>query len=178
LVENLRRLADEIGASRRDRKDADALADSLLRAGAARSALELDATTRSEGPLSDMFAAQLSKRLRNRDPRETPGLQWLQERLTQPGSSLDEVVQRAHQRQGASNVSVRNVITSMRLISDMDWADWFESVSKVDDCLREGSAFADMDFATRDLYRREIQHLARGSSLSERSEEHTSELQS
>src|SRR5690606_33822547 len=103
---------------------------------AARSALDLIPTTRSEGSLSDMFAAQLGKRLRDRDPRETPGLQWLQERLAEMGGSLDEVVQRAHQRQGAANVSVRNVITSMRLISDMDWADWFESVSEVDECLR------------------------------------------
>ena len=167
LVENLRRLADEIGVSRRARRDADELADSLLRAGAGRNALDFDATTRSEGPLSDMFAAQLSKRLRDRDPRETPGLQWLQERLARQDTTLDVVVQHAHQRQGASNVSVRNVITSLRLISDMDWADWFASVSRVDECLRQGSAFADMDFATRDLYRKEIQHLARGSSLSE-----------
>lgn len=167
LVENLRRLADEISLSRKARKDADELADSLIRAGATPSARDVDAATRYEEPLSDMFAAQLSKRLRDRDPRETPGLQWLQERLAEQGSPADEVVQRAHQRQGASNVSVRNVITSMRLISDMDWADWFESVSLVDACLCEGSAFSEMDFATRDLYRREIQQLARGSTLSE-----------
>ena len=46
------------------------------------------------------------------------------------------------QRQGASNVTVRNVITSMRLISDIDWADLFESVSLVDATLRAASAFA------------------------------------
>lgn len=167
LVENLRRLADEISAGRKARSEADELADSLLQAGAARTALELDAKTRSQDPLSEMFTAQLSKRLRDQDPRETPGLEWLQEQLARLGRPLQEVVQQAQQRQGASNVSVRNVITSMRLISDMDWADWFESVSLVDAHLREGSAFGDMDFATRDLYRKEIQHLARGAQMSE-----------
>jgi cyclic beta-1,2-glucan synthetase len=167
LVENLRRLADEIGTGRKARNDADELANDLLRSGAARTALDLDARTRSRGPLSEMFAAQLSKRLRDQDPRETPALAWLQERLGEQGSSRDEVVQQAQQRQGASNVSVRNVITSMRLISDIDWADWFESVSLVDERMRQGSAYASMDFATRDLYRKAIEHLARGAHMTE-----------
>src|SRR5690606_21781711 len=161
------RLADEISAGRKARNDADELADGLLRAGAARTALALDAASRPHEPLSEMFTAQLSKRLRDQDPRETPGLEWLQTQLGRQGRSWNEVVQQAQQRQGASNVSVRNVITSMRLISDMDWADWFESVSLVDARLRAASAFADMDFTTRDLYRKEIQHLARGAGISE-----------
>src|SRR5690606_21261430 len=167
LVENLRRLADEIGTGRKARNDADELANGLLRPGEARTALEQDVTTRPHGPLSVMFAAQLSKRLRDRDPRETPALAWLQERLGEQGSSRDEVVQQAQQLQGAANVSVRNVITSMRLISDIDWADWFESVSLVDERLRDASAFGDMDFATRDLYRKAIEHLARGAHMTE-----------
>jgi cyclic beta-1,2-glucan synthetase len=167
LVENLRRLAEEIGAGRKARASADEMAENLLRSGKARAALDLDTATRSQGPLSETFAAQLSKRLRDQDPRETPALAWLQERLGAQGSSTEQVVQLAQQRQGASNVSVRNVITSMRLISDIDWADWFESVSLVDEHLRRFSAFASMDFATRDVYRKEIEHLARGSSATE-----------
>ncbi|HLV84978.1 MAG TPA: glucoamylase family protein, partial [Devosia sp.] len=69
--------------------------------------------------------------------------------------------------QGSSNVSVRNIITSMRLISDIDWAELFESVSLVDARLRAKSAFGDMDFATRDLYRNAIEELARGSGFTE-----------
>ncbi len=41
-----------------------------------------------------------------------------------------------HQRQAAMNVTVRNVITSMRLMSAFDWAEFFESVSLVDAVLR------------------------------------------
>ena len=65
------------------------------------------------------------------------------------------------------NVTVRNVITSMRMISTFDWADFFESVSLVDEVLRAGSDFAAMDFATRDRYRHAIEDLARGSGRSE-----------
>ena len=65
------------------------------------------------------------------------------------------------------NVTVRNVITSMRLISWFDWAQFVESVGLVDEVLRERSAFGEMDFATRDRYRNAIEELARGSGLTE-----------
>jgi cyclic beta-1,2-glucan synthetase len=167
LIENLRRLADQITAGRRSRHEADSLADRLLALGEARSALDSDILTRSPEPLLEVFAAQLVKRLRDQDPRTTPALGWLEERLNRQGASIDGVVQHAQQRLGASNVTVRNVITSMRLISDIDWAEFFESVSLVDDQLDAGSAFATMDFPTRNLYRSAIEQLARGSATSE-----------
>src|SRR3546814_3938858 len=80
LVENLRRLADQITAGRRARADADALANRLLVSGCARTALETDISTRPSGTLSELFAAQLVKRLRDQDPRTTPTLGWLEER--------------------------------------------------------------------------------------------------
>ncbi|MDB5874201.1 MAG: glycosyl transferase, partial [Ramlibacter sp.] len=167
LIENLRRLTDQISAGRIERADAQELGNRLLAPGHAHSALEADIASRAPGPLSEIFAAQLAKRLRDQDPRTTPALGWLQERLQSQGTSVDEVVEHAHQRQGASNVTVRNVITSMRLISDIDWAQLFESVSLVDERLRADSDFAAMDFATRNLYRSAIEQLARGSPLSE-----------
>ena len=50
--------------------------------------------------------------------------------------------QHALQRLAASNVTVRNIITSMRLISDTNWAELFEGVSLVDERLRAASALA------------------------------------
>ena len=97
----------------------------------------------------------------------TPALRWLDERLAAQGTTADEIVREEHQRQGAMNVTVRNVITSMRLMSAVDWAELFESVSLVDATLRADSDFADMDFPTRDRYRHAIEELARGSRHSE-----------
>jgi cyclic beta-1,2-glucan synthetase len=167
LIENLRRLADQIDAARSERADAERLADRLLSAGGARAALDADISTREAGPVSELFAGHLAKRLRDQDPRTNPALEWLESRLKLQGSSVDEAVQHAQQRQGASNVSVRNVITSMRLISDIDWAELVESVSLVDERLRGASGFAGMDFATRNLYRSAIEQLARGSGATE-----------
>ena len=62
-----------------------------------------------------------------------------------------------HQRQVGTNVTVRNIITSMRLVSALDWAKIFESSSLVDAALRSESAFAEMDFPTRNRYRHAIE---------------------
>jgi len=167
LIENLRRLADQITAGRAARLDADRLAARLTSPATAHSALEEDIVARSPLALSELFAAQLAKRLRDHDPRTMPALGWLEERLGQQGVTIDEVVSHAQQRQGASNVTVRNVITSLRLMSDIDWADLFERVSLVDARLRAGSDFAAMDFPSRNLYRSAIEELARGSPCSE-----------
>ncbi len=96
-----------------------------------------------------------------------PALHWLDERLAAQGTTADDIVQEEQQRQGAMNVTIRNVITSMRLMSAIDWRELFESVSLVDAMLRAESNFAALDFATRDLYRRAIEELARGSSHAE-----------
>ena len=167
LIENLRRLADQITAGHADQADADRLANQLIVSGSAHAALGQDIAMRSPLPLSEPFAAQLAKRLRDRDPLTMPALGWLEERLAGQGTTIDAVVTHAQQRLGASNVSVRNVMTSLRLMSDIDWQEWFESVSLVDARLRAGSGFAAMDFPTRDRYRSAIEQLARGSSSSE-----------
>ncbi|MBJ7221291.1 GH36-type glycosyl hydrolase domain-containing protein [Brenneria sp. L3_3C_1] len=161
LIENLRRLADQMTAGRLARAEAEQAANNLLSAEDGQAALAKEIARHNDEPLSETFAAQLVKRLRDQDPRTTPALGWLEHRLRQQGRSMDDVVQNAQQRLGVSNVTVRNIITSMRLISDIDWATFFESVSLVDARLRAGSAFAEMDFTTRNLYRSAIEQLAR-----------------
>ena len=72
-----------------------------------------------------------------------------------------------HQRQGAATVTVRNIITSMRLISDVDWTELFERISLVDDVLAAAGAFPEHGFPTRNLYRSAVEELARGSDHTE-----------
>src|SRR3984885_10720521 len=168
LVENLRRAAARIVSSRAARQDADAVADRLL--GVNGYAAEPDALSGRGSTASSFppaFVVQLVLRLRDQDPNTTPARQWLDERLNSQGTTADEIVQEEHQRQGTSNVTVRNIITSMRLLSDVDWPEFFESVSLIDELLRSNSGFAAMDFASRDLYRRAIEQLARGSKQTE-----------
>ena len=116
---------------------------------------------------SDALALQLIHRLRDQSPAITAMLARLDERLAAEGRTTDSAIHDEQQRQISANVTVRNIITSMRHISDVDWADIFERVSLVDPVLAEGCDFAEMDFATRNLYRTAVEELARGSGLDE-----------
>jgi len=168
LVENLRRVAERIVRSRNARVEADILADRVLGA-AGQSAVSPAAVLRrfENKPLERSFAVQLVQRLRDLDPKVGPILVWLDERLAAQGTTADEIVRAEHQAQAAMSVTVRNIITSMRLTSAFDWEAFFESVSLVDEVLRSGSDFGSMDFATRDYYRHAIEDLSRGSPHSE-----------
>ena len=167
LVENLRRLAERIVHSRAARQEADNLADRLLGAGGcAAEPVAAALASRNRARLPDAFVVQLVHRLRDQDPRITPALTWLDQRLAAQGTTADAVVRDEHHRQGAASVTVRNIITSMRLISDVDWTELFERISLVDDVLAP-SGFLEMDFPTRNLYRSAIEELARGSNRAE-----------
>ncbi len=168
LVENLRRLAERIVHGRAARQEADMVADRLLGVGGR--SIEPAATILGQfegAPLATAFAVQLVQRLRDQDPVITPALHWLEEHLAAQGTTADEMVRLEHQQLAAMNVTVRNVITSMRLISAFDWAEFFETVSFVDAILWTGNGFAAPDFATRDRYRRAIEELSRGSEQDE-----------
>src|SRR6266571_1556283 len=164
LVENLRRLTERIVRGRAARQEADALADELLGVGDGDVAPTAKGLERFEGgPLVTAFAVQLVQRLREQDRAVTPALRWLDQRLEAQGRTDEDIVRIEHQRQAAMNVTVRNVIMSMSLMSALDWAQFFETVSLVDEVLRAGPNYAAMDFATRDAYRHAVEELARGS---------------
>jgi cyclic beta-1,2-glucan synthetase len=163
LVENLRRLAQSIVRARAARQEADALADDVLGVDAAVGPTA-NGLARFEGaPLVTAFAVQLVQRLREQDRAATPALLWLDRRLHAQGTTSDDIVRLEHQRQAAMNVTVRNVIMTMTLISALDWTEFFETVSLVDEVLQTAPNYRAMDFATRDAYRHAVEELARGS---------------
>ena len=162
LVENLRRLADAIVAQLAERQLADTLADRIL--GSAKNDPEPASTilrSLDQAPWSTAFAVELSQRLRDRDPDVTPALRWLDERLHAEGTTTDQIIRDEFRDESANEVTVRNVVIAMRLVSTINWPEFFESVSPVDKILRRASEFATMDFTTRDTYRRAIEELAR-----------------
>src|SRR5262252_6248330 len=166
LIENLRRLAVEIVESRAARLEADQLANLLLG--------QTDVPTdpqafRSLGDsaLTTSFAVRLAQRLRDQDPVTTPAARWLDERLAALGTSAHDLVRIEHSRQAAANVTVRNVITSLRIMATFDWRDFVEKVSVIDRLFRAETQFGATDFATRDRYRHAVEDLARGSGRAE-----------
>ena len=63
---------------------------------------------------------------------------------------------------GTANNKIANIILSLRAIAELKWNDFFESVSCLEQTLRQDPArkYAQMDFKTRDQYRKEIETLS------------------
>jgi cyclic beta-1,2-glucan synthetase len=168
LIENLRRLADLIIGARQARAQGDEVADRLMGlSDHAAEGVEEVLASLGDAPLDSAFAVQLVQRLRDQPASLMPALDWLNANLAAQGTSPNEVVAQAHQAQAAANITVRNIITSMRWLSSIDWPGFFESVSLVDEVFRAVPGFAAMDFHTRDKYRAAVEELSRGSSKSE-----------
>ena len=164
LIENLRRLSVRIVGSQIARKQADELADAVLGLSG-EGVVQLKSF--EEVALLPAFVVQLVQRLRYEDPQVTPALKWLDQRLQSRATNAEEIVLQEHNAQASANVSVRNIITSMRVISAFDW-EWFvEQVSLVNAALSKSADFNNMDFPTRDRYRHGIEDLAKGSGLAE-----------
>lgn len=173
LLEDLARLAARIDRARLEIEAADGLVDELIVAaeqgpGAVRKAITTRVASRST-PSTTMFIAEMLQRLRDQDPDLSPAIHWLEQRLADQGTTVDEVLRRERQTQAANQVSVGNAITSMRVITATNWSEFFESLSAVDAVLREDPSgdYRRLDFATRDRYRHRVEWLARRTALGE-----------
>ena len=166
LVENLRRLAVGIVRAREEREQADKLADKLLELAPRRPdglvALVSERFGKRE-KIPQSFVVQLTQRLREQDPALMPVIEWLEKQLAWQATSIEQVIHSEHQRQAATQVTVGNIITSMRLLSTLDWRDFFESVSLIEPLLGAdpAGAYAKMEFATRDRYRHVIERISK-----------------
>ena len=104
--------------------------------------------------------------------RETGGLMaaaTLELQLESRGLCLREIKRLEQHRSAASQVSIGNIITSMRLLSALDWTALFEKVNPTEQILRRDplGTYDQMNFASRNRYRNAIEELARGAEESE-----------
>ncbi len=166
LVENLRRLAVLIVREREEREQADKLADKLLEL-APRQPKDLipPVAERLGKPpkIPQSFVVQLTQRLREQDPAVMPVMEWLEQQLARLNVTIEQIIHAEHQRQAATQVTVGNIITSMRLLSTLDWRDFFESVSLIEPLLGAdpAGAYSKMEFVTRDRYRHVIERISK-----------------
>ena len=167
LVENLRRLIEIVITRLDDAERADAIAKRVLAFPDNSEASFNPDTVMPDSAISATMIARLEQRLRNQNVPGNTLLQRLETELQRQGTNGETLIQEEYQRQAADDISVRNVINAMRLVSAMDWSDFVENVSLVDRELREDPGFGAMDFPSRDRYRRAVEELARRSPLDE-----------
>lgn len=162
LVENARRVAAAQVTAARERREANDVADRLLGADG-REPETLSAAI----PGHDSFrparpwVVQLMRRLA--DHPASPAHAWVRDLLREEGVEPEDALQEEHQTQARDSLTMRNIVRSLRLLTDVNWEDWLESVSLIERELRTSPGYAELDFATRNLYRTAVERLARGS---------------
>ncbi|MEP6743651.1 MAG: glucoamylase family protein [bacterium] len=166
LVENVRRLATMIVGAREERERADKLADRLLELAARQPDALVPLIAERLGKrekIPHTFVVQITQRLREQDPAVMPVTEWLESQLARQNTTIEEVIHAEHQRQASTQVTVGNIITSMRLLSNLEWRDFFESVSLIEPLLGQdpAGAYLKMDFAARDRYRHVIERISK-----------------
>ncbi|MGH9310704.1 MAG: GH36-type glycosyl hydrolase domain-containing protein, partial [Vicinamibacterales bacterium] len=173
LVDELRRLADDVLAASEEREEARRWGVIFSESPSEPAKVieaSLKAATKKTGRLSAAFVVELLQWLRDQPSSSAPAWLALQRALDQQADSADEMLRREHQREAANQLAIGNIITTMRLLSSIDWPQFFERVSLVEQILREdpAEAYERMDFPTRDRYRHSVEELARGSKQPER----------
>ena len=172
LIENLRRVASRVATAYTERETAGTWADSMLEvAENAPSDLILLVAdmARSAPPLTNAFVAEFARRLQGHSASLALPLTWIELRLAESGETLQDRVQMEGQQQAANQVSVSNSIGSLRLLSTMDWREFVEALSGVEQTLRDdpSGVYALMSFETRDRYRHVVEALGRISDTAE-----------
>lgn len=172
LIENLRRVSARLTQRRRDRDLADLWASRLLAAVEEDPANVLHLLAdmaRSDPPFSSPFVEEFCDRMHGQSPALATVQSWVQHHLAEQGLTREQLQRADNQIQAADQVSIGNSISSLRFLSAMDWPEFVETLSVIDQTLRSDPAgiYGDMDFVTRDGYRHCIESLSRQSKLSE-----------
>lgn len=172
LVENLRRLAVRTVVNHEKRNSANRFADELFDAVAdQRRFKEMTNDLKNFLEKSEhddpIYLAQLAKRLRDQEPEIWPMLEVLEYHLKKKQSSMELIVHTSLQRQVANQLTVANIITSMRLLSSLNWRDFIESLSLVERVLERDPVYKQLDFPTRDRYRHVIENISKKTGISE-----------
>jgi len=170
LIENLRRVAAQVAIDRINRDLANYWAKRMIEAAEndPKSLIFIIADmARSNPPLERAFVAEFIRQLRGKGPTLAQPVNWLEERLAENGQTSNELIQIENQEQAANQVSVSNSIGSLRLIGSIDWREFVEANSIIEQILREDKEYPLMDFSTRDTYRQSVERIAKKSTISE-----------
>ena len=172
LLENLRRVGLRIARRREERNTAIIWADRML-ATAEKNPKQLihllAEFANADVPLTAAFVEEFYDRLQAQGSALAFVRTWVEQKLLDQGVTAMQLSAAAGRMAATNQLSIANSISSLRFIGIMDWRDYVESLSVVEQTLREDPAgmHASQDFASRDRYRHVIEDVAKASSCGE-----------
>ena len=122
---------------------------------------KLDERIGAQGKLDFAFAEHLLAVIRHNEPAAKQVRDLLGEKLLEQDISLEKLVHSEHQGKAAQTTSMSNAVLSLKSASTLDWDSIFEKLSLVNRILGADEVYREMDFDSRNHYRRQVQLLAR-----------------
>ncbi|MGK7371656.1 MAG: hypothetical protein ACNS64_15700, partial [Candidatus Halalkalibacterium sp. M3_1C_030] len=117
----------------------------------------------------EMFLSMLAQKLQSAGLLTKTEREWFDYRFSRLNTTLEDCLRNFAQKTSQLHLSIQNAISSLRKVSETDWADLVESCSVVEKILRLDPAglYSEMDFKTRDTYRKKVEKLSSHSDYSE-----------
>ncbi len=93
----------------------------------------------------------------------------LREEACKAGFTIEEAIEKQHSEIIKTKLYVGNAIVSIKKMSTTNWIRVFECINKIDEVLKEdySNLYENMDYKTKDMYRRAVIKLAKKSKYSE-----------
>ena len=140
LLENLRRVAVRIARRREERDAAITWADRMLVTAEEEpnQLIQLLAEfANADVPLTAPFVEEFYARLQAQGPAMAFVQTWVEHKLFEQGVTATQLSAAAARTSATNQISIANSIGSLRFIGAMDWRDYVESLSVVEQTLRK-----------------------------------------
>ena len=170
LLENIRRLTEQILFTQAEREAADQWVMPLLESEHGPDEWEgILKTLTAQEEYSSAYAEQMLKRLRDLGVDSAPLLHWVDRVVAMQDTTIEELAKLERQRQSMYQVSMGHAISSIHFVTAEDWSHFFEEVSLVESEFKKdpSSVYSKMDFQSRDAYRHQVEKIARRFKVSE-----------
>ncbi|MDD3168974.1 MAG: glycosyl transferase, partial [Eubacteriales bacterium] len=172
LIENIRMISEKI----QETKVQWNLADEIFEKWMAEDEVDIEKiiklfknhiTTMDE--IEPSFIEHLFYRLRRSGRSYANVLRYIDENLDKYNTTTESIAQKEHNVQAVSTVSMGNCIASLKYISSFDWSELFETISFLENILRQDpdGTYPRMDINSRNHYKRQIGMLAKAYRVSE-----------
>jgi len=173
LLENLSRVAARIAIDSIDTRLANDWANRIIDVAENNPkdlVLIIADMARSNPPMVSAFVAEFARKIQWKGLDLTLPLTWIEQHLSDTVHTINSMVLAENQKQAADQLSVSNSIGSLRFLAKMNWREFVESISVVEQTLRldPHGTYPKMDFYTRDEYRHQVERIAKQSKLSEK----------
>jgi cyclic beta-1,2-glucan synthetase len=165
LIEYIGIISKKIVESVRQKQNADRVIDEILQNSWSQTEEiipKLINKLKSAELLSSSFIAQILYRLREMDLDNSDFERWLTGNPDSEARIVSEIFRKEASYQAMLQVKMSSAVTSLIEVSAIDWEKLFEKVSVIEKIFSKdpSGVYPKMDFATKNMYHREVEDLA------------------